>query len=105
MWSFAKKSDPSRSLHRVTNTARWRAKSTVCNNHGLNRCLDVGLDGCRRYLGCGVMSCNLHGIGPGMIAAGTKAKRHPGAGALKPPTATNRKATRQVRQTQCRCRG
>ena len=32
-------------------------------HHGLNRCLDVGLDGYLRYVGCGVMSCNLHVIG------------------------------------------
>ena len=29
----------------------------------MNRCLDVGLDGYRRYVGCGVMSYNLHVIG------------------------------------------
>lgn len=32
-------------------------------HHGLNRCLDVGWDGYRRYVGCGVMSYNLHVIG------------------------------------------
>lgn len=32
-------------------------------HHGLNRCLDVGLEGCLRYGGYGVMSYNLHGIG------------------------------------------
>ena len=32
-------------------------------HHGLNRCLDVGLDGYLRYVGCGVMSYNLHVIG------------------------------------------
>ena len=32
-------------------------------HHGLNRCLDVGLDGYRRYVGLGVMSYNLHVIG------------------------------------------
>ena len=31
--------------------------------HGLNRCLDVGLKGYRRYVGCGVMSYNLPVIG------------------------------------------
>src|ERR1035437_2859457 len=29
-------------------------------HHGLNRCLDVGLPGYLRYVGCGVMSYNLH---------------------------------------------
>jgi IS5 family transposase len=32
-------------------------------HHGLNRCPDVGWDGYRRYVGCGVMSYNLHVIG------------------------------------------
>jgi len=32
-------------------------------HHGLNRCLDVGLEGYRRYVGYGVMSYNLHMIG------------------------------------------
>ena len=31
--------------------------------HGLNRCLDVGLAGYRRYVGYGVLSYNLHVIG------------------------------------------
>jgi len=32
-------------------------------HHGLNRCLDAGLDGYRRYVGFGVLSYNLHVIG------------------------------------------
>jgi transposase, IS5 family len=32
-------------------------------HHGLNRCLDVGIAGYRRYVGYGVMSYNLHQIG------------------------------------------
>jgi IS5 family transposase len=32
-------------------------------HHGLNRCLDVGIQGYRRYVGLGVMSYNLHVIG------------------------------------------
>ena len=32
-------------------------------HHGLNRCLDVGLEGYLRYVGYGVMSYNLHVIG------------------------------------------
>ena len=32
-------------------------------HHGLNRCLDVGLEGYQRYVGCGVMSYNLQVIG------------------------------------------
>ena len=31
--------------------------------HGLNRCLDVGLEGYLRYVGYGVMSYNLHIVG------------------------------------------
>ena len=32
-------------------------------HHGLNRCLDVGIEGYQRYVGLGVMSYNLHLIG------------------------------------------
>jgi hypothetical protein len=32
-------------------------------HHGLNRCLDVGLEGYRRYVGYGVLAYNLHMIG------------------------------------------
>ncbi len=32
-------------------------------HHGLNRCLDVGLDGYRRYVGYGVLNHNLHIVG------------------------------------------
>ena len=32
-------------------------------HHGLNRCLDKGLDGFERYVGFGVLSYNLHKIG------------------------------------------
>ena len=37
-------------------------------HHGLNRCLDVGLQGYRRYVGYGVMSYNLHVIGRQLLA-------------------------------------
>ena len=37
-------------------------------HHGLNRCLDVGLEGYRRYVGLGVMSYNLHVIGRELLA-------------------------------------
>jgi len=37
-------------------------------HHGLNRCLDVGLPGYRRYVGYGVMSYNLHVIGRELLA-------------------------------------
>jgi IS5 family transposase len=36
--------------------------------HGLNRCLDVGLAGYRRYVGYGVLSYNLHVIGRELMA-------------------------------------
>jgi hypothetical protein len=42
-------------------------------HHGLNRCLDVGLEGYRRYVGLGVLSYNLHVIGR-EILAGTRAR-------------------------------
>jgi hypothetical protein len=37
-------------------------------HHGLNRCLDVGLEGYQRYAGLGVMSYNLHVIGRELLA-------------------------------------
>ena len=37
-------------------------------HHGLNRCLDVGLEGYLRYAGYGVMSYNLHMIGRELLA-------------------------------------
>jgi hypothetical protein len=37
-------------------------------HHGLNRCLDVGLQGYLRYVGYGVMSYNLHQIGRELLA-------------------------------------
>ena len=37
-------------------------------HHGLNRCLDVGIAGYRRYVGYGVMSYNLHVIGRELLA-------------------------------------
>jgi hypothetical protein len=37
-------------------------------HHGLNRCLDVGLAGYKRYAGLGVMSYNLHVIGRELLA-------------------------------------
>ncbi|MBE0540817.1 MAG: ISNCY family transposase [Verrucomicrobia bacterium] len=37
-------------------------------HHGLNRCLDVGLEGYLRYVGCGVLSYNLHVLGREVLA-------------------------------------
>lgn len=45
-------------------------------HHGLNRCLDVGLEGYLRYVGCGVMSYNLHVIGRELLAR-QRARAHP----------------------------
>jgi hypothetical protein len=36
-------------------------------HHGLNRCLDKGLDGFERYVGVGVLSYNLHKIGARLL--------------------------------------
>jgi transposase, IS5 family len=44
-------------------------------HHGLNRCLDVGLDGYLRYVGYGVLSYNLHVIGRALLARGWRAAR------------------------------
>jgi hypothetical protein len=40
-------------------------------HHGLNRCLDVGLQGYLRYVGYGVMSYNPHVIGRQLLARAT----------------------------------
>lgn len=45
-------------------------------HHGLNRCLDVGLEGYRCYVGLGVMSYNLHGIGRELLRR-RRARREP----------------------------
>jgi hypothetical protein len=37
-------------------------------HRGLNRCLDVGLPGHLRHVGCGLMSYNLHVIGRELLA-------------------------------------
>ena len=37
-------------------------------HHGLNRCLDVGIEGYQRYVGYGVLSYNLHVIGRELLA-------------------------------------
>jgi hypothetical protein len=39
-------------------------------HHGLKRCLDVGLDGYRRYVGYGVLAFNLHVIGRRLVERG-----------------------------------
>ena len=36
-------------------------------HHGLNRCLDKGLDGFKRYVGLGVLAYNLHKIGARLL--------------------------------------
>ena len=47
-------------------------------HHGLDRCLDVGIGGYRRYVGLGVMSYNLHVIGR-ELQARERRKRSGGA--------------------------
>jgi hypothetical protein len=54
-------------------------------HHGLNRCLDVGIQGYQRYVGYGVLSYNLHVIGRELLAR-QRARRHPVTGGLRPPT-------------------
>jgi transposase, IS5 family len=39
-------------------------------HHGLNRCLDVGLEGYGRYVGYGVLAYNLHVVGRRLLARG-----------------------------------
>jgi hypothetical protein len=45
-------------------------------HHGLNRCLDMGLDGYRRYVGFGILSYNLHVIGRELLGR-TRARSEP----------------------------
>lgn len=74
---------PKRGKKNAAETARERGKKFVAlrqqpsaveseinrlEHHGLNRCLDVGLAGYQRYVGCGVLSYNLHGIGRELLA-------------------------------------
>lgn len=52
---------------------RWRhsaveSEINSLEHHGLNRCLDAGLEGYRRYVGYGVLSYNLHMIGRELLA-------------------------------------
>jgi IS5 family transposase len=56
-------------------------------HHGLNRCLDVGLEGYQRYVGYGVLNYNLHIIGRELLAR-QRTRRHPRAGGLSPPAVT-----------------
>lgn len=49
-------------------------------HHGLDRCLDVGLEGYRRYVGYGVLAFNLHGIGRELLAR--RARVEPGGVAV-----------------------
>lgn len=44
-------------------------------HHGLNRCLDVGLEGYTRYVGYGVLAYNLHVIGRELLARGWMASQ------------------------------
>ena len=32
-------------------------------NHGLNICMDKGLDSCKKYVGLSVLAFNLHNLG------------------------------------------
>jgi len=74
---------PKRGKKNAVETARESAKRFVAlrrqhsavesdinslEHHGLNRCLDTGLDGYRRYVGFGVLSYNLHVIGRELLA-------------------------------------
>ena len=74
---------PKRGKKNAVETARERDKKWVAlrrqhsavesainslEHHGLNRCLDLGLEGYRRYVGYGVLSYNLHVIGRELLA-------------------------------------
>jgi len=74
---------PKRGKKNATETAREREKKFVAARrkhsavesdinaleyHGLDRCLDLGLDGYLRYVGYGVLAFNLHQIGRELLA-------------------------------------
>lgn len=74
---------PKRGKKNAAETARERERKFVAlrkqhsavesdinslEHHGLNRCLDVGLEGYLRYVGYGVLSYNLHVIGRELLA-------------------------------------
>jgi len=44
-------------------------------HYGLNRCLDLGLEGLERYVGYGVLAYNLHLIGRQLLSQGTEEHR------------------------------
>ncbi|MEK7172899.1 MAG: ISNCY family transposase [Patescibacteria group bacterium] len=44
----------------------------MLEHHGLNRCADRGLDGCKRYVGLSVLAYNLHIMGNHLIAVERK---------------------------------
>jgi transposase, IS5 family len=50
-------------------------------HHGLNRCLDKGLDGFERYVGFGVLAYNLHKIGAWLLERQREAQRMQAAAA------------------------
>jgi len=66
---------------RKWNNAAQRAEEGALEHHGLNRCLDVGLEGYARYVGMGVPACNLHFIGRRL-----REKRGPSAKAARTRT-------------------
>jgi len=43
-------------------------------HHGLNRCLDKGIEGYKRYVGLGVLALNLHRIGAALLSQNVIAK-------------------------------
>jgi hypothetical protein len=69
-------------------------------HHGLNRCLDVGLNGYLRYVGCGVVSYNLHVIGRELL----RRECEHGIPLALAAWRRRRAIRSQVRQEQCRCR-
>jgi IS5 family transposase len=65
---FAKKSGaPLVALKVKVDTYVLESEIHSLEHHGLNRCPDVGLAGCLRYVGYGVMSYNLHVIGQELL--------------------------------------
>ena len=59
---------------------RHRAVESNINSlehHGLNRCPDKGLAGYHRYVGFGILACNLHKIGAKLLANRSHERKEP----------------------------
>ena len=62
-----RESDPEYKKHRNAHSA-VESNINMLEHHGLNRCMDKGLHGCKRYVGLSVLAYNLHIFGNALKA-------------------------------------